>query len=76
MINNNAEQPYKEVLAPVRPFFPNDPIQAYVVVTDKIGPIFNQVLLQLVWRQLELENNSDWIVTVPYEVFLQRLNMN
>jgi len=73
---NNHEQQYKELLEAVRPFFPNDPIQAYVVVTDKIGPIFNQVLLQLVWRQLELENNSDWIVTVPYEVFLQRLNMN
>ena len=73
---NNHEQQYKELLEAVRPFFPNDPILAYVVVTDMIGPIFNQVLLQLVWRQLELENNSDWIVTVPYEVFLQRLNMN
>ena len=73
---NNHEQQYKELLEAVRPFFPNDPIQAYVVVTDKIGPIFNQVLLQLVWRQLEMESNSDWTVTVPYEVFLQRLNMN
>jgi len=75
MINNNDQQ-YKELLEAVRPFFPNDPIQAYVVVTDKIGPIFNQVLLQLVWRQLEMESNSDWTVTVPYEVFLQRFNMN
>ena len=73
---NNHEQQYKELLEAVRPFFPNDPIQAYVVVTDKIGPIFNQVLLQLVWRQLEMESNSDWTVTVPYEVFLQRFNMN
>ena len=73
---NNSEQQYKDLLEAVRPFFPNNPTQAYAVVTQKIGPIFNQVLLQLVWRQLELENNSDWIVTVPYEVFLQRLNMN
>jgi len=75
MINNN-EQQYKELLEAVRPFFPNNPIQAYAIVTEKIGPIFNQVLLQLVWRQLELESTSDWTITVPYEVFLQRLSMN
>jgi len=73
---NNSEQQYKDLLEAVRPFFPNNPTQAYAVVTQKIGPIFNQVLLQLVWRQLEMESNSDWTVTVPYEVFLQRFNMN
>ena len=73
---NNSEQQYKDLLEAGRPFFPNNPTQAYAVVTQKIGPIFNQVLLQLVWRQLEMESNSDWTVTVPYEVFLQRFNMN
>ena len=73
---NNSEQQYKDLLEAVRPFFPNNPTQAYAVVTQKIGHIFNQVLLQLVWRQLEMESNSDWTVTVPYEVFLQRFNMN
>ena len=73
MINNNEEK-YRELLEAVRPFFPNDPVQAYTVVTERIGPIFNQVLLQLVWRQLELELQP--IATLPYEVFVQRLNMN
>ena len=75
MINHNDQQ-YKELLEAVRPFFPNNPVQAYAVVTERVGPIFNQVLLQLVWRQLELESHSDWTATLPYEVFLQRLNMN
>ena len=75
MINNNEEK-YKELLEAVRPFFPNDPVQAYSVVTERIGPIFNQVLLQLVWRQLEMEDGPEMVATLPYEVFVQRLNMN
>jgi len=75
MINNN-EQQYIDLLEAVRPFFPNDPTEAYAIVTQKIGPIFNNVLLQLVWRQLELETSPDWINTLPYEVFIQRFNMN
>ena len=73
---NNSEQQYKDLLEAVRPFFPNNPTQAYAVVTQKIGPIFNQVLLQLVWRQLELEQGSQLENTLPYEVFIQRFNMN
>jgi hypothetical protein len=75
MINNNEEK-YKDLLEAVRPFFPNNPSQAYTVVTEKIGPIFNQVLLQLVWKQLELEHSPQWVTTLPYEVFVQRFNMN
>lgn len=75
MINNNEEK-YKDLLEAVRPFFPNDPVQAYAVVTEKIGPVFNQVLLQLVWRQLELEHGPQLVATLPYEVFVQRFNMN
>jgi hypothetical protein len=77
MINSNEEK-YRELIEAVRPFFPDDPVQAYNVVTDRIGPIFNTVLLQLVWRQLEmeLEDGPDLIATLPYEVFVQRLNMN
>ena len=73
---NNSEQQYKELLEAVRPFFPDDPRQAFIVVTERIGPIFNQVLLQLVWRQLELESGPTWIDTLPYEVLVQRFNMN
>ena len=76
MMPNHNEERYKELLEAVRPFFPNDPLQAYNIVTDKIGPIFNNVLLQLVWRQLELEQGSDWTETLPYEVFMGRFNMN
>ena len=73
---NNSEQQYKDLLEAVRPFFPDDPIQAYAIVTEKIGPIFNEVLLQLVWRQLELEHGTKISETLPYEVFVQRFNMN
>ena len=73
---NIHEDHYIELLGAVKPFFPNDPIKAHAVVTEKIGPIFNDVLLQLIWKQLELESGSAWITTVPYEVFLQRFNMN
>jgi hypothetical protein len=77
MIHNNEEK-YRELIEAVRPFFPNNPVQAYSVVTERIGPIFNQVLLQLVWRQLELEltDGPELVATLPYEVFVQRLNMN
>lgn len=73
---NIHEDRYQELLEAVKPFFPNDPVKAYAVVTEKIGPVFNDVLLQLIWKQLELEIGSIWTMTVPYKVFLQRFTMN
>jgi len=75
MINDNEEK-YRELLEAVRPHFPNDLAQAYAIVTATIGPIFNTVLLQLVWRQLELEYIPDWTKALPYEVFIQRFSLN
>jgi len=74
MINN--EQQYKELLEAVRPFFPNDPITAYAIVTERFGPIFNTILIKLIWKQLEVESGPDWTATLPYEVVIQRFNMN
>jgi len=73
---DNSEQRYKDLLEAIRPFFPDNPEQAYVIVTEEIGPIFNNVLLQLLWRQLAFEDSPKFIKTVPYEVFVQRFNMN
>ena len=75
MIEHNEEK-YKELLEAVRPHFPDEPVQAYTVVTEMVGPIFNDVLLQLIWRQLQLEVNPHWVTTVPYLVFEGRFNMN
>ena len=51
-------------------------MQAYTIVTEKVGPVFNQVLLQLIWRQLELEHGPTLVNTLPYEAVVQRFNMN
>jgi len=75
MMDKDKDQ-YQELVEAVRPFFPNDPIQAHAIVTQRIGPIFNDILLQLVWKHLGLEHVPDWTYAVPYEVFLQRFNMN
>ena len=76
MMANQNEEHYKELLEAIRPFFPDDPVQAHAVVTEKIGPIFNDVLLHLLWRQLQIEQGHDWIYTVPYQVFENRFSMN
>jgi hypothetical protein len=79
MLNDSYSQAqYREILESIRPFYPNNPDQAYAVVTEKIGPIFNDVLIQLLWRQLDMENKNTRSVehTVPYQVVEGRFNLN
>jgi len=77
MLNDSySQEQYKEILEAIRPFYPNNPSKAYFIVTKKVGPIFNDVLIQLLWRQLELEIPPNWADTLPYEVIVQRFNMN
>ena len=73
---NQDDKQYKELLEAIKPFFPNSPLLAYTLITERVGPIFNNFLLQLLWKQLELEYSPDWTKTIPYEVFIHRFSMN
>jgi len=80
MMTNDGynQEKYTEILESIRPFYPNNPNKAYAIVTEKIGPVFNDVLIQLLWRQLDMENINTRSVehTVPYQVMKGRFNMN
>ena len=79
MLNDSySQEQYRELLEAIRPFYPNEPRKAYTIVTGKIGPIFNDILIQLLWRQLDMENKNTRSIeyTVPYQVMEGRFNFN
>ena len=67
---------YQEMLELVRPFFPQFPGKAYQVMAEMVGPVMGQILLQLVWKGLEIEGGTATVPTISYVVHPGKFNLN
>ena len=75
-MNYEGLEEYAEMLALVRPYFPQFPGRALAVVAERVGPVMGEFLLQLLWRGLELEGGHTTVPTVPYMVHPSKFNLN
>jgi len=67
---------YPEMIELIRPYFPQFPGKAYALISEMVGPVMGQILLQLLWRGLELEGGTATVPTVPYVVHPGKFNIN
>ena len=76
LIMNERIEDYPEMIELIRPYFPQFPGKAYALISEMVGPVMGQILLQLLWRGLELEGGSATVPTVPYMVHPGKFNLN
>ena len=76
ILMNEGIEDYQEMIELIRPYFPQFPGKAYAVVAEMVGPVMGEILLQLLWRGLELEGGSATVPTVPYMVHPGKFNLN
>ena len=75
-MNYDGLEEYEEMIGLIRPYFPQFPGRALAIVTERVGPVIGELLLQLLWRGLELEGGHSTVPTVTYLVHPKTFNLN